>query len=275
MKHNKYNILVLSDLKKSTAKVLKSTVGLAQMIGGDISLFHVKNPTDLVKKESQLSAIRSINQEHKVVNKKIQKLTDSFSEEYGTKMNGSFTFGHIKNEIEAHIKLKQPDIIILGKKKSSAFDFIGDNITQFVLKQHDGVVMIVDENNTFEPNEDLSLGLFNSMESKLNINFADDLVLNMKKPLKSFKVIQNNTTSETKNTLSDKKIIEYVFDKGDDSLKNLSNYLVKNKINLLHVDRTEESTGSSKENITITFDIKDIISNLNVSLLLTGKTSST
>ena len=270
MKNIRYKILVLSDLKKSTATILKSTVSLANMIGGDISLFHVKNPSDLVKKESQLSAIRSMNHEHTAMNKKIQKLASSFSEEYGTKMNCSFTFGHIKNEIEAHIKQEQPDIVILGKKKSRSFDFIGDNITQFVLKQYNGVVMIVDENNTIKPSEDLSLGLFNSEENKLNINFADVLVSNMKKPLKSFKVNQNNPTAETKNTSLDKKVIEYVFEKGDDSLKNLSNYLVKNKINLLHVDRADKSTSDSKEITTVTFDIKDIISNLNVSLLLTG-----
>ncbi len=275
MKNNRYKILVLSDLKKSTATMLKSTVGLAKIIDGDISLFHVKNPFDLVKKESQLSAIRSMNQEHTAVNKKIQKLATSFSKEYGTEMNCTFTFGHVKNEIEAHIKQEQPDIIILGKKKSNAFDFIGDNITQFVLKKHSGVVIIVDEKNAIKPGEDLSLGLFNSEESKLNIHFADALVSNMKKPLKSFKVIQSNATAETKDTLLDYNIVEYVFEKGDNSLKNLSNYLIKNKINLLHVDRAEESTNDAMENATITFDIKDIISNLNVSLLLTGKTLST
>jgi nucleotide-binding universal stress UspA family protein len=270
MKNIRYKILVLSDLKKSTATMLESTVSLAKMIGGDISLFHVKNPSDLVKKESQLSAIRSMNHEHTAMKKKIKKLATSFSEEYGTKMNCSFTFGHIKNEIEAHIKREQPDIIILGKKNSRSFDFIGDNITQFILKQYNGVVMIVDENNTIKPSEDLSLGLFNSEENKLNINFADVLVSNMKKPLKSFKVNQKNPVAETKNTSLDKKVVEYVFERGDDALKHLSNYLVKNKINLLHVDRADKSTSDSKEITTVTFDIKDIISNLNVSLLLTG-----
>lgn len=36
MKKNKYKILVLSDLKKTTVSTLKSTVNLAKMIGGEV-----------------------------------------------------------------------------------------------------------------------------------------------------------------------------------------------------------------------------------------------
>ena len=85
MKNNKYKILVLSDLNKSADFRLKSTVSLAKMIDGDITLFHVKKPTDIVDRESQLSAMRSINKEHIVTNKKIESLVRPFRQDFKSK----------------------------------------------------------------------------------------------------------------------------------------------------------------------------------------------
>lgn len=272
MQTNRYKILVLSDLKKSTSSILKSTISLAKMIDADITVFHVTNPSDVVKKESQLSAIRSMNHEHIAVNKKMQTLATSFFKDYGTTLDCTFTFGKVKNEIEAHIEAVQPDIIVIGKRKSTTFDFIGNNITQLVLKQHDGVIMIVDENNTIEPNLDLALGILNSRDNKLNINFADALISHEKQPLKSFKIVQSTQGNTIENGSSNKEVIEYVFEKGDDSLRYLSNYVTKSKINLLHVDRVKDTRNIDKHNTTVALDIKTVISTLNVSLLLTSKT---
>jgi nucleotide-binding universal stress UspA family protein len=272
MQTSRYKILVLSDLKKSTSSILKSTISLAKIIDADINMFHVTNPSDVVKKESQLSAIRSMNHKHIAVNKKMQTLASSFFKDYGTTLEYNFTFGKVKNEIEAHIEATKPDIIVIGKKKSNTFDFIGDNITQLVLKQHNGVIMIVDENNTIEPNLDLSLGILNSKDNKLNINFADALISHGRQPLKSFKIVQNAQGNTIENSSSNNKVIEYVFEKGDDSLKYLSNYLIKSKVNLLYVDRAEDTGNVAKENTTVALDIKTVISTLNVSLLLTSKT---
>ena len=271
MQTSRYKILVLSDLKKSTSSILISTISLAKIIDADINIFHVTNPSDVVKKESQLSAIRSMNHKHIAVNKKMQTLASSFFKDYGTTLEYKFTFGKVKNEIEAHIEATKPDIIVIGKKKSNTFDFIGDNITQLVLKQHNGVIMIVDENNTIEPNLDLSLGILNSKDNKLNINFADALISHGRQPLKSFKIVQNAQGNTIENSSSNNKVIEYVFEKGDDSLKYLSNYLIKSKVNLLYVDRVEDTGNVAKENTTVALDIKTVISTLNVSLLLTSK----
>lgn len=274
MKNTRHKIVVLSDLKKSTATMLKSTVSLAKMINGDISFFHVKNPSDVVKKESQLSAIRTINHEHATIDKKIQRMVKSISKDYDINISYSFAFGNIKSEISEYLTQQQPDIIVLGKKKSNAFNFIGDNITQLVLKQHDGEIMIVDETNAPEPNTHISLGLLDGKEKGLNIGFADDLVAHSQQPLKSFKIAQKLNETDTINTSLNNEMIEYVFEKGDDSMNYLSNYLVKNKINLLYVDRMKDPSSTKKENATNASDIKDIISNLKVSLLLTSKVLS-
>ena len=268
MKNNKYKILVLSDLKNSTSMVLKSTVSLAKMINGEIEFFHVKKPTEIVERESQLSAFRTINGEHYNIDKKIQNLINPISKDYGINIKYKFAFGHIKNEINNHIEAYKPDIIVLGKRQSKPLNFIGDNMASFVLKKHEGVIMIAADENALEPNEEISLGFLNNKEDAFNMEFSDALMLHTQKPLKSFKIVNKSNTLKQDQTPTDKKTVEYVFEQGDNTIATLSNYLSKNNINLLCVDRANENA-ENKDNL-VKSDIKEVISKLNVSLLLTG-----
>lgn len=237
MKKNNYKILVLSDLKGDTESTLKSTISLAKMIDGDINFFHVKSATDIVEKENQLSAIRSINSEFKTINKKIQNLITPISKEYGVNINSKFSFGNVKSEIEKHMKELQPDIIVLSKKNSNPFNFIGDHVTEFVLKTHSGAIMIASDKNGLEPNKEIALGILNDLKLSSNLEFADDLIGNSQKPLKSFNIVDNSTIKKESQTSSDGKTVAYVFEKNDNSIKNVSNYVSKNNINLLCINR--------------------------------------
>ncbi len=273
MKKKKHKILVLTDLKDSTSATIKSTISLSKMIDGDIELFYVKNASDVVKRDNQLSAIRTINSEYRAANKKIQNLIKSISDNYHETINYRLAIGNVKNEIDSYIKEHQPDIIVLGKRKSIPLNFIGDNITDFILKNHNGVIMIVANENALEPNKKLSLGILNGIEQPPNILFADDLMKHIQEPLKSFKIIDNSSSPKQVNTATNKQIVEYVFENGDDSINTLSNYLSKKNINLLCIDRDKKDVNNNQEN-TSKLDIKDVISKLNVSLLISGKQNS-
>ena len=103
MKKRTYKILVLSDLNDSTKTVLKSSVSLANMIHGEIHFFHVKKPIEVVKSESQLSAIRTINQEHLSIEKKIKSAIQFFTKDYNVDINYRFSIGNVKTEIANQI----------------------------------------------------------------------------------------------------------------------------------------------------------------------------
>jgi nucleotide-binding universal stress UspA family protein len=255
----KYKILVLSDLNKSVSKTLLSSVSLAKIVNAKINFLYVKKPTDVVEQDSQLSAMRTINQEYFSIDKKIKELIKPISESYNVAINHTFTIGNIKNEIEKYIDENKPDIIVLGKKKSRIVSFLGDNITQFILNKHNGAIVIADENNVLEPNKELSLGLFNSINT--SNSFVAKIIASTQKPLKSFKILESSTNSEK--VLNDEKIVEYVFEKGDNVIKNISNYLTKSNVNLLFVNRQNQSEKSLKLNI------KDVINDLDCSLFLT------
>jgi hypothetical protein len=57
----KNKILVLSDINSSTTGILTNALNLAKIVSGEITLFCVKKPTDIVENDSQLSAMRIIN----------------------------------------------------------------------------------------------------------------------------------------------------------------------------------------------------------------------
>lgn len=269
MKHKKYKILVLSDLENSSSTTLKSAVSLSKMIHAEIDFLYVKKPIDVIEKDNQLSANRIINQEYKVIEKKIQNLVNPISKEYGVTINYSFSFGNLKNEIGKYIDDNQPEIIVLGKRKSKALHFIGDQITDFVIKKSNGMILITTEKNALEPNKELSLGILNGTENVSNFDLLNHLIDHSQKPFKSFKIVKNSNILTNNQTTSNEKMIEYVFEQSENSISNLSKYLSKNKINVLCIDRGEKN--SKNELYSINSNIKDIISKVNVSLLISGE----
>ena len=107
------------------------------------------------------------------------------------------------------------------------------------------------------------MGLLNNMEN--SFEFAKDLIAHSHKPVKSFKVInQSNTLKETIN-VNNKENVEYVFEDNDNAIENLSNYLSKNNINLLCVNREKKTN----DKYAMKGNINNVINKLNVSMLLT------
>jgi nucleotide-binding universal stress UspA family protein len=261
MKNNKYKILVLSDLNDVISKTLLNSVSLAKIVNADINFFYVIKPTEVVEKESQLSAMRTINQEYVIADKKIKDLINKITEDYNVKINHAFTFGNIKNEIGKYIDEYKPDIIVLGKRKPKIVNFVGDNITQFILKKHKGIIMISDDNNALDPNKELALGLFNNTNTYNR--FTEEIISSTQKPLTTFSIADNPKTVKKETFLKDIKTVEYVFEKGDNVMNNISNYLSKSNINLLFVNRESGSEIPVKPNIN------QVINHLNCSLILT------
>ncbi len=265
----KYKIVVLSDLNDFTESTIKSTVSLAKMVNGDIEVFSVKKPTDIIDKENQLSAMRTINSQYTKIDKKMQHLINPIATAYKVDINYSFSFGNTKSEIKDFIEERQPDIIVLGKRKSNPFQVIGDSITQYVFNIFKGVIMIAADQNTLEPNKEITLGTLNNIEPLGNLKFAEELMAHTKKPLKSFKIVKNSRESEALKRPANKKTIEYVFEHNDSSIKSLSNYLTKNNIDLLYLDRMKKPADN---NMKLTkSDIKNLVDKLNVTLLVTAE----
>ena len=254
MKNNKYKILVLSDLKEGTNIAIKNAVSLSKIISADIELFYVRKPTDIVERESQLSAMRTINQEYLVIERNIKKILEPISK--------SYAFGNVKSEIKDYIEASQPDIIVLGQRVSNPFQLRGTSITSFLLKEYEGIIVISSNNNSLIPNEKVALGVLNGSKKMLDTEFFKELIPHSKTPLKSFKIINSQKENGKTPRLNKKEMVEFVFEKNINSITTLSKYLVKNKINLLCVNRVKNTQNS------IESPLKEVVNKLNISLLI-------
>lgn len=259
---NQCKILVLSDLKKPADTLLKNSASLAKIVHGDIHFLCVKKPTEIVKMESQLSAMRTINQEHFATKKHILNLIEPISKAYNIKISHTLSFGNVKDVIGKFIKEHHPDIVVIGKRKSKLLNLMGDKMTQYVYEKHKGSILISAEENALDPNNKLTLGLLNNTNEAFN--FSKDLIEHSQKPIKSFKVIKNSNRVQT-NKVDNHEKVEYVFEENDNTIKNLSTYLAKNNINLLCVNREKEKKMKT--------DMSNIVNHLNVSLFFTTDTT--
>lgn len=262
----KYKITVLSNLDGNAQATLKSAIGLAKIIGGEIEVFNVKKASEIVDSDNQLSAMRSINHKHIALRKKMQRLIDPISEQFNVKINSSFSIGNIKGEIGQYIENNKPDIIVLGKRKEKALNLAGDRIATYLLNKFKGVIMVANDKNVLDSNKKISLGTLNNFESQFNLDFAEDLIEHTEKPLKSFKIGQSSTAVELPKAPAETKTIEYVFEQSDGVMNGISNYLVKHKIDILYVDRFKKNQEGKRNTLR-----SDIINKLNVTLLVPGE----
>ena len=258
MDNKKYKILVLSDLKSTTVSLIKNTVGLAKMINGEIELFHVKKPTEVVKRESQLSAVRDINEQSLNTHNQLKNILEPIANDFGVELNYKYAIGNLKGEIESCIKETSPDIIVLGKRKPSAIRIVGDNLADFVLKKFDGPVLIASNDDLLGSNRMLSMGILNDFGKSLNTSLTENLFNNTKEPLKKFKIEGPSSDEEASDLYQNRKTVEYVFKDGSRTIETISDYVSKSNISLLCLDR------NFKGSLT-----KKAINKVNVSLLVT------
>ncbi|MFT4781295.1 MAG: nucleotide-binding universal stress UspA family protein [Pseudohongiellaceae bacterium] len=157
MKSNKYKILVLSDLKETASQTLSYAANLSKEIDADVEFFYVKKVTEIIETENPLSALREISDACNKTDKKIKNFVAPISKEMDVNIKTTFAFGNVKNEIESCINTSQPDMIILGERTHKRFNFFGDNMTGFVQKNYNGVVLVVTDNNVIDANGEVSL----------------------------------------------------------------------------------------------------------------------
>ncbi|MAZ71667.1 MAG: hypothetical protein CMC70_00835 [Flavobacteriaceae bacterium] len=267
--NNKYKILVLVDLTDNSVNVLKSATRMAQIIGGEIEIFHVRKPTKVVRKESHLSAVRVIKDHFVLVENELKSMGNQVSENNKVIKEQFFAFGNLKNEIENQIKKINPDILVLGKKMSKTPAFMGDNLLPFILKKFQGVVMVADNTNVLGAESKINLGLYNTNTLQSKLGYIDALVSNSEASIRAYEVAGALKTTNPTSGQYDASIVSYVFEQNDTTLQTMSNYMDKNKINLLFVNRNSK-TSDKKGGLSIS-ELNNLAHSIKVPLLFANE----
>lgn len=157
MKNTKYKILVLSDLKDKSKQALSYAAKLSLEIDANVEFFYVKDASNVIQTENQLSAMRVINEVCNETDKKVKDLVTPISIENNVTIKTTFAFGNVKNEIKNCIDLAKPDMIIMGSRKQKRFNFLGDNISRVVSENYEGVIFVATDDNVLDSNGQVSL----------------------------------------------------------------------------------------------------------------------
>jgi len=275
MMEAKYKLLVLIDLSKTSYITLKNAVNLAKVIGGSVEVFHVKSLTNIVKNENQISAMRSLDEEYNVSKKKLQSLINLILKEEDISIKFDFSFGNVKNEITHHIEKVKPDIIVLGKRKQKVFNFLGEDITQFLLNKFFGIILIAGEDKNLKSDGGISIGFYSDTLNDYNMEITKDLSKKAASPIKFFKVRKRSTVYTTnevvkrlKSTYNGKNVVEYEFEESSEAL---INFVSKNKIGLLCMGRGSKKKGWTDKFIGEIIGTNKEISKLKAPLLIYGR----
>lgn len=269
MTSHKPKILVLCDLKKSFKDTLKSSVSLAKLIDGEVTVFNAQNPNHVVEKDNQLSAIRAINHNYISTNKILEESTKRVSSDSKINVNYEFKLGVVKDEIAKFVNAFKPDVIVIGKRKSKFINFSGDNLTNFLLDSYSGPILVTRRNHKLREAKSMSLGILDQTSSPKARDIFEKLRIHTEKPIKSFKIGSDANKTETNNTFVKNSMVEFVFEKNSNSIQNLSYYLEKNAIDLLYLDRTSHDTKTKGKTNQ---ELSKLILKLNVPLLLLSNT---
>lgn len=262
--NNRFKILVLSDLTSNSTNVLKSAARIAQIVDGDLEIFHVRKAAKVVERESNLSAARSIKEHYVTIDKRLQLMANSVREENQITANHFSAFGNIKNEIENHIATSKPDIVVIGKRVSKMPAFLGDGIVSFIMKKFKGAVVVADNDNILDSETKLNMGLFNSNTITPSNRLIESILATIKSPIHSFKIANLIEGEPEVNQIGTERLVSYIFEKNDNTSQTIHKYMSKHKVNLLVVNRTNSD---KKNNFTVS-ELNDFTSNSKVPIVI-------
>ena len=260
----KNNIVVLINLDKPQPNIVQNSINVANSINAAVTFLYVKKATEAVQNENHISAIKTLTDTHMRIDGKMRELLEPFQQTTETELRSKIAIGNVKYHIEKHLNDINPDLVILGKRSKKILPWEGDRLTEFVVNKFQGPVMISSTDQVLELNEQLSLGLLSTTGTDSPKGFVSDLLKISSKPVKSFRIVNKTGESELPRPMPF-KTVEYAFDPGDDAVKNLSKYVLRNNVNLLFLDRDQVTKGNRKTSST---NMNEVINQLPSSLLL-------
>lgn len=241
MKTNKFKILTLIDIENSSKYLIDNVIGVAKMFNASIELFYVMQPIDVVEAESQLSAMRNINEKYIKTENRLKKLAKSVSKEHNINVTYNYAIGHIKNEILNKLNASRPNLVIIGKRKRKRLKLVGNNISEFIIKNYNGSVIIAANRYSINPASNIKLGLFNNKADYSSLKYFDKFLYHSTKPLVSFNVnSKKEATIINESATSTNKVVEYTFEENDNTMSNIRSYINKSEVNVLCLERGDD-----------------------------------
>tara|TARA_R110002051_G_scaffold309037_3_gene381415 strand:- start:2689 stop:3477 length:789 start_codon:yes stop_codon:yes gene_type:complete len=252
------NILVLTDFSEASNIALRNAAKMVKLINGNIYVYHAHNIELPSVEQNQLTfngRLREINRQTFV---KAKEIISSIEKEQGINIEFTMDHGNIKNCISKKVREINPDLVILGRRKSKFLDFLGDKVTQFVIDHCDTSVLISGGNHELHSFSNLSLGFFGDTIEKSEFQIIEHLQ-ESPRSIKYFGIRSRMPSAETTDA-EQKTTTSYVFSQdGSKAIDALTSYVARTNTELFCIP---------KNNNTKLQPVKEMVNRLEIPILL-------
>ena len=226
-----FRLLVVFDQSKAAHVGLQNAINFAKPINGAIDILYINRLSNVKKTENQVAFLRELEEERQRVKLEMQKLVNLISETEELTIIYSYTYGNLIEEVQKHIQTTDPDMVVIGRQKKRFLNSFNTRKLNQLRENYDGLILLSGEKNNLSNTKNLKLGFLDENEINTRFHLIQELIKKTKPVLNVFTVF-NKTNVKRKST--PKKII-YEFEENGIVDSNITNYIHKNKIDLLCV----------------------------------------
>jgi len=257
-KTNKFNILVLTDFSESSGIAIRNAAKLAKLVNGQVRAYYVKSLKPFAEEENQIALSRRLRKHYMETHTSAKKMMSFIEEEEGVRVHFSMDFGNVKNCVSNKVQSLQPDLLILGKRKPKLINFIGDKLTQHLIKRCEASILISSSSEVLHSLTDLSLGYYGETIAESNLNIIQHLQ-ETKHPVNFFG-IRNRALETEAQSEPQKKGRSFIFpQEGVKAIEALTSYVSRSNTQLFCIHNGEHLDSQP---------VKHMVNNLNVPILI-------
>ena len=226
-----FRFLVVFDQSKAAHVGLQNAINLAKPINGAIDILCINQLSNIEKTENQVAFLRELKEMHQRIKLEMQKLVNLISDTEELTIIYSYTYGNLIEEVQKHIQMTEPDMVVIGRQKRGFLNSFNIRKLNQLRVNYDGLILLSGEKNNLSNTKKLKLGFLDEKEINNSFNLIQELIRKTKPILSVFTIFnKKNVKKESK----PKKVI-YEFEENDVVDSNITNYIHKNRIDLLCV----------------------------------------
>jgi len=268
-----YNYLVLTDFSEASYSALKYTISLAKLIKGNIHICHIANPSNIVKNDNQVAAMRDVNSETEKIGKKIGAIVEMIIAE-GINAIPYCSIGNIIYEFKELTNQLKPDVVILGKKKENPK--LSGKITSYLMNEYLGSLLIVKEDKIFQNGTKISVACNNNIFDLYDPKLIFSLNNQTKLPLKLLNIKQKNDSNQKITIPQTWRESSYEIDESIQLEQNttivdsLLQHIINNDTELLCIGRDKSRNYLQRIFSSSPSTLKDVVNKIDTPILVMG-----
>jgi hypothetical protein len=181
-KNPELSFLILLNFTETSYKALDYLIKWVKIINGKIEIYSIIDPVGIADSENQITALRSIQEEKKRVERKLSSIVEMIELE-GIKASSSYSIGNLKSELSLKLTQSKPDVVVVGKGKGFT-----NSILNYLINDYKESVLILGSESNFLKGTEITIGYNSDTFDKHNFQLVSKFSQASEIPLTLLKI---------------------------------------------------------------------------------------